>query len=56
MIGHVYLKLYPSRVTLFISSMYAPEINLRHCEETLEDLDKYNDRKARSLDALPISF
>ena len=56
MIGHVYLKLYPSRVTLFISSMYAPEINLRHCEKTLEDLDKYNDRKARSLDALPISF
>ena len=51
-IGHVYLKLYPSRVSLFIylKHQYAPEINLRHCEKTLEDLYQYNDRKARSLE------
>ena len=53
MTGHVYLKLYSSRVFV-TSSMYAPEINLRHWEETGEDLDRFNYQKARSLDALPI--
>ena len=52
--GHVYFKLYLSRVFV-TSSMYAPEINLWHCEKTWEDLDRYNDLKARSSDALPIS-
>ena len=38
MIGHAYLKLYPSPV-LVISSMNAPEINLSNCEKTLEELE-----------------
>ena len=41
MIGQVYLKLYPMQLAcLFTFSMYAPEINLRHCEKTWEDLDR----------------
>ena len=38
MIGRAYLKLYPSCVLKFISSMYAPEINLNHCKKMWEGL------------------
>ena len=40
---------------LFTLNMRAPEINLRRRKKAWEDLDRYNDRKARSLDTLPIS-
>ena len=36
MIGHAYLS-FIHLAYLFISSMYAPVINLSHCEKTWED-------------------
>ena len=33
--GHAYLKLYPSRVFVYLKHyIYAPAINVSHCEET----------------------
>ena len=49
--GLAYLKLYPSRV--FISSIYAPAINLSRCEETWDDLELIGTTIEK--DVLPIS-
>ena len=62
MTGDAYLALYPnSRVCVFfnlfiyffISSMYTPELNLSLRHVRRSRIDRYKDRKARSLDVLP---
>ena len=50
--GHVYLSCIHI-ACLFISSIYAPAINLSHCEETCDDLELIGTTIEK--DALPIS-
>ena len=56
MIGDAYLTLYPSRVFFNLKHVYArnqPQPSRENVRRSR--IDRYNDRKARSLDVLPIS-
>ena len=57
MMGHAYLKLYPSCMLSYLKN-----VNTKNQPQSLREkarrrqIDQYNDRKARSLDVLPISL
>ena len=56
MIGDAYLTLYPSRVFFYLKHVYTrnqPQPSRENVRRSR--IDRYNDRKARSLDVLPIS-
>ena len=56
MIGDAYLTLYPSRVFFYVKHVYTrnqPQPSRENVRRSR--IDRYNDRKARSLDVLPIS-
>ena len=53
MIGHAYLKLYPSRVFVYLKHIYIrnqPQLSRENVRRPRTD--RYSDRKARSLDVL----
>ena len=54
MIGDAYLTLYPSRVFFYVKHVYTrnqPQPSRENVRRSR--IDRYNDRKARSLDVLP---
>ena len=61
MIGDAYLTLYPSREFFFYFLFYLKHVYTRNQPQPSREnvrrsrIDRYNDRKARSLDVLPIS-
>ena len=56
--GHAYLKLYPSRMLFYLKNVNTKNQPqpLRENARRSQMIDQYNDRKARSLDVLPISL